>query len=202
MVKFFFDCLADRDASEFDSFVVSHPDPNMKNFIVSEEGELLGIVGWEGVSAWPVSFGNRRYPVWLAQDWLSGYIDHRSRSGFAEGIEYWLDSSLSLPGARLMEYAPHSPEKVAEYRAMYSDMMTSIPFLGTRRFDVLRATTSTVIITSIFLTSDDPWLILDAAKKVYSEIQRTCPQLLVLDVDDMMEMMTCRMDGHSVSLVA
>ncbi|KAF2457386.1 hypothetical protein BDY21DRAFT_385712 [Lineolata rhizophorae] len=41
------------EPSGMDPFVLAHPDFDIQNFIVSEEGELQGIIDWDGVSAVP-----------------------------------------------------------------------------------------------------------------------------------------------------
>ncbi len=50
-------------------FVLSHPDFNLQNIIVSEDGALAGIIDWDGVAAVPYCIGNIRYPSWLTRDW-------------------------------------------------------------------------------------------------------------------------------------
>jgi hypothetical protein len=42
--------------------VLAHPDFDIQNVIVSEEGELRGLIDWDGVAALPRSLGNERYP--------------------------------------------------------------------------------------------------------------------------------------------
>jgi hypothetical protein len=41
-------------------FVLTHPDFDIQNVIVSENGELLGLIDWDGVAAVPRSLGNER----------------------------------------------------------------------------------------------------------------------------------------------
>ncbi|KAL2844578.1 hypothetical protein BJY01DRAFT_248088 [Aspergillus pseudoustus] len=50
-------------------FVLTHPDFAMRNFFVSREGELMGIIGWEGTTSAPRSRGNEQLPSWLTDDW-------------------------------------------------------------------------------------------------------------------------------------
>jgi hypothetical protein len=49
-------------------FVLAHPDFDIQNVIVWEEGELRGLIDWDGVAALPRSLGNERYPGWLTRD--------------------------------------------------------------------------------------------------------------------------------------
>ena len=50
-------------------FVLSHPNLDMRNIIVSEDGSLQGIIGWDGVGTVPHAIGNEAYPKWLTRDW-------------------------------------------------------------------------------------------------------------------------------------
>jgi len=75
---------------------------------VSGEGELLGIIDWDGVAAVPRSLGNERYPGWLTRDWdpaMYGYAVSMEQSVEPEGV--WEDS----------------PEDLAFYRGVYDDIM-------------------------------------------------------------------------------
>ncbi|KAK2872136.1 hypothetical protein FQN49_002527 [Arthroderma sp. PD_2] len=54
-----------------DGFVLSHPDFDIQNVIVSEDGKLQGLIDWDGVVTVPRCLGNERYPSWLTRDWDS-----------------------------------------------------------------------------------------------------------------------------------
>ncbi|KAI1779407.1 hypothetical protein F4818DRAFT_438180 [Hypoxylon cercidicola] len=49
-------------------FVLAHPNLSMRNVIVSDDGTLKGILGWDGVRAAPKSVGNEALPCWLVRD--------------------------------------------------------------------------------------------------------------------------------------
>lgn len=51
-------------------FVLSRPDLNIQNIIVSDDGKLQGIIDWDGVVAVPRTCGNESYPLWLIRDWF------------------------------------------------------------------------------------------------------------------------------------
>ncbi|KAL4949292.1 hypothetical protein BDW69DRAFT_174773 [Aspergillus filifer] len=89
-------------------FVLAHPDFDVQNFLVSEDGELLSIIDWDGVSTVPRSIGNRRYPGWLTRDWdpaMYGYEPSMDDGVEPEGV--WEDS----------------PESLAQYRGIYNELM-------------------------------------------------------------------------------
>ncbi|KAL6401783.1 serine/threonine protein kinase [Ilyonectria robusta] len=50
-------------------FVLAHPDFDIQNVLVSDDGQLQGIIDWDGVAAVPRSTGNECYPSWLTRDW-------------------------------------------------------------------------------------------------------------------------------------
>ncbi|KAJ5192145.1 Aminoglycoside phosphotransferase [Penicillium cf. viridicatum] len=51
------------------SFVVTHPNPNIFNFLVSDDGSVRAILDWHGAEAEPPSIGNEAYPLWLMRYW-------------------------------------------------------------------------------------------------------------------------------------
>ncbi|KAJ5909258.1 hypothetical protein N7495_001940 [Penicillium taxi] len=54
---------------DLDPFVITHPDFDIQNFRVSEEGELRSAIDWDGVATMPRTLSNQRYPGWLKRDW-------------------------------------------------------------------------------------------------------------------------------------
>lgn len=68
LLKFFVD-LVPEPKSDVKPFVLAHPDFDIQNFIVSQDGELKAIIDWDGVAAVPRAVGNERYPGWLTRDW-------------------------------------------------------------------------------------------------------------------------------------
>lgn len=102
-----------------DPFVLSHPDFDIENFIVSENGDLMGIIGWDGVAFKPRSIGNERYPGWLTRDWnpiMYGYYPSMDEGAEFEGG--WEDS----------------PTTSAEYREIYGELMARHRGVGNPNF--------------------------------------------------------------------
>ena len=69
LLRLFLSWIPYSDNAEQPSFVLAHPDYDIQNFIVSTEGELRGVIDWDGVTAIPTCLGNERYPSWLTRDW-------------------------------------------------------------------------------------------------------------------------------------
>lgn len=104
------DWIPEPAPSEMDPFVLAHPDFDIQNFIVSEEGELRGVIDWDGVAAVPRSLGNESYPGWLTRDWdpaMYGYRESMEHGVEPEGV--WEDS----------------PESLAYYRGIYDGIMAN-----------------------------------------------------------------------------
>ncbi|KAK3896677.1 hypothetical protein C8A05DRAFT_39775 [Staphylotrichum tortipilum] len=106
LLDFFLDCTANFFTASARSFVLTHPDFDIQNFLISPEGRLVGIIDWDGVGAWPASLGNLRYPGWLTRDWDPGMYGYGS------------DGILHDP-----EMREDSPQTLARYRKVYRDAL-------------------------------------------------------------------------------
>lgn len=104
LLEFFVDCMTDFFTADDRSFVLTHPDFDIQNFLVSPQGRLVGIIDWDGVGAWPRSLGNLRYPGWLTRDWDPGMYGYES------------DGVLHDP-----EMREDSPQTLARHRKVYQD---------------------------------------------------------------------------------
>ncbi|MBE3046271.1 phosphotransferase [Candidatus Bathyarchaeota archaeon] len=92
----------DEDEHQFD---LAHPDFAPQNIIVSEEGEIRGIIDWDGVAVVPLSVGSRRYPSWITRDW--DFMNYTYEEAVAEG------------GEDLGPLKEDSPEALKRYRDLY-----------------------------------------------------------------------------------
>jgi hypothetical protein len=88
LLRFLLDCMTDFFAEGRQDFVLTHPDFDIQNFLVSpESGRLVGIIDWDGVGAWPAtSLGNLRYPGWLTRDWDPGMYGYGDNGVLVEGV--------------------------------------------------------------------------------------------------------------------
>lgn len=78
-------------------FTLAHPDFDIQNFLVSETGELQGIIDRDGIAAIPRTVGADRYPGWLTRDWdpmVYGYKETMDDGVEPEGV--WEDSPATL----------------------------------------------------------------------------------------------------------
>ncbi|KAK4106969.1 hypothetical protein N658DRAFT_37072 [Parathielavia hyrcaniae] len=114
LLHFFLVCVDDFFTADRQSFVVTHPDLDLQNFIVSPQGDLVGIIDWDGVGAWPKSLGNLRYPSWLTRDWDPGMYGYGS-DGVLHDAEMREDSPQTLARCREV-YCDAIREALAEDR--------------------------------------------------------------------------------------
>ena len=62
-------------------FVLGHPDFDLQNILVKEDGTLCGIIDWDGVGAVPHTVGCLRYPLWLTHDWEPSSYNYDAATG-------------------------------------------------------------------------------------------------------------------------
>ncbi|KAK3939014.1 hypothetical protein QBC46DRAFT_438663 [Diplogelasinospora grovesii] len=136
LLQFFVDCIDDLFAADAHSFVLTHPDFDLQNFLVSPQGDLVSILDWDGVGAWPRSLGNLRYPGWLIRDWDPGVYGYGS------------DGVLHNP-----EMRGDLPQTLARYRKVYQNAIRDA--LGEQKIqgDSQTYHTSATLITEILHTA-------------------------------------------------
>ncbi|KAJ6118151.1 Aminoglycoside phosphotransferase [Penicillium samsonianum] len=86
------------ESSSGKSFVLTHPNPNIFNFLVSDDGSVRAILDWHGAEAEPPSIGNEIYPLWLMRDWdPTVYIwNEEMEQGIHDENYVWEDSPDTL----------------------------------------------------------------------------------------------------------
>ncbi|EPE08404.1 serine threonine protein kinase [Ophiostoma piceae UAMH 11346] len=154
--------IPDTPSSETvnDRFVLAHPDLNMQNIIVAEDGTLLGLIDWDNVSAVPRALGNECYPSFLTRDWdpnVYSWVPAMEDDG------YVLDPDSSL----MWE---DSPQSLREQRVLYLQMLSEMqkktsPFTAFYR-DLCQ---QSVVVENIFLAAYDPMSRIQIIQKVVSE---------------------------------
>ncbi|KAK3723155.1 hypothetical protein LTR37_001878 [Vermiconidia calcicola] len=97
MVKAWLDAVESPHLGE--EFVLAHNDFDIQNLMTDHEGNVTGILDWDGVTAEPRQAGWAVMPRWLQRDWYPGYR--------------W-------PPAVGVEYAMVKPDEYAKYREDYT----------------------------------------------------------------------------------
>lgn len=84
------------------TFVLCHPDFNLQNILVAEDGTLKGLVDWDGVSTVPQPLGCP-FPKWLTLDWdPANYNYHYDMEDCCRRVRH------------------HSPGEMKHYRTRYA----------------------------------------------------------------------------------
>ena len=83
-------------------FVLAHPDLDLQNILIDEDGNVTGLVDWDGVTMVPRSMGCS-FPKWLSRDW-------------DRNLYQWYSDKSSSDPAQL----DHSPDQMNYYREMYA----------------------------------------------------------------------------------
>lgn len=136
------------------SFVLAHPDLDIQNVLVAEDGTLQGIMDWDGVCSVPRSVENERFPSWLTRDWdpsMYGWNEDMERG--IEPIGVWADS----------------PETLRKYRSIYMGFMQS--FAGSSSNPLFGLTRNSIICENLLIAANDPVCTFGILQKVFNEIQ-------------------------------
>ncbi|KAE8353053.1 hypothetical protein BDV28DRAFT_133924 [Aspergillus coremiiformis] len=152
LLRLFIDWIPEPGDKQ-EAFVLAHPDFDIQNFLVSEDGALQAIIDWDGVSAVPRSVGNERYPRWLTRDWnpaTYGWTENMGRR--AEPVGIWEDS----------------PDNLRFYRSVYARSIRCHQLQGGP--PCANPTTRSLIHENLLLAANDPPCTLDIIEEVFNTI--------------------------------
>ena len=107
-LRMFIDLAFSNSDDHGRQFVLSHPDLDVQNILVAEDGTLRGLIDWDGVASVPREVGCAQYPLWLMRDWVPDLYRYDIREG----------KMLEDNG-----YEESSPAELASYRALYAHLM-------------------------------------------------------------------------------
>ena len=89
------------------SFSLGHPDFNYQNILTDDEGEITGIIDWDGLETCPRALGFACYPSWITRDWDPAMYDY----------------AKEMPDPDNKAYQEDSPEQLLSYRREYAAAM-------------------------------------------------------------------------------
>lgn len=138
-------------------FVLAHPDFDIQNFLVTEEGELCGIIDWDGVCTVPRSVGNLCLPGWLTRDWDPGMY------GYEESME---------DGEEPVGVWENSPKELARYRQIYRGFAAAGMPQGSPETDKADVTSMSLIAQNLCIAARDPACRGGILEKLLQEIGR------------------------------
>lgn len=163
------------EPDEMDPFVLAHPDFDIQNFIVSENGDLRGIIDWDGVAAVPRTLGNKRYPGWLTRDW--------------DPAMYGYQESMEVEGAEPEGVWEDSPDCLTHYRSVYNDMMMEKYGAKTKLGSGISLCRMSLITENLAIAAHNPQCRSGILRKMLSEIwaavEQNEPKLALPDLANM-----------------
>ena len=162
LLRLFINWIPDKTPIHNEQFVLAHPDLNLQNLLVAEDGTLSGLIDWEGVSTVPPSVGCS-FPQWLTFDWDTENYNHGQD----------IDCEC--------ENRHHSPDEMKHYRALYAHFVhqaASENEVGSQEFAFHLADTTckSILIDNIYR----------AAKNAFSTFH------IVSDIVDKIAHVTCQ----------
>ncbi|KAB8338996.1 hypothetical protein FH972_021935 [Carpinus fangiana] len=109
VVKLLLESVPEPDVSTRIPFVLTHPDFDIQNVLVSKDGHVKAFIDWDEVCAVPHLLGPERYPSWLTRDWdpsIYGYEEGRGSDQHPDGCP------------------EDSPAVLTFYRKMYAGLIS------------------------------------------------------------------------------
>jgi hypothetical protein len=72
-----------------ESFVLAHPNYELRKFLVTDDGTLASIIGWDKLKSVPHCRGYSAYPGWITKDWDPDMYNHthKERRDSLEDLE-------------------------------------------------------------------------------------------------------------------
>ena len=161
-------------------FVLTHPDLDVQNILVAEDGTLTGLIDWDGVAIVPREVGCAQYPLWLMRDWVPLQYRYDMQNG-----ETFADAG----------YVESSPAELSSYRAIYSQLMemeigritggsNKTTTFGTLPKHEAGLTRRSLVMRNLDLSTGDPWAALGTVNHIIDQIEElTAPEWEDTDSD-------------------
>ena len=131
-------------------FVLEHPDFDIQNIVVKEDGTLAALIDWDGVASVPRCIGNTKLPSWLTRDW---------------------DPAKYAYGRRLDNGEPtleDSPADLARYRSMYAKFILETDTQG----EGVCNTGLSLLADNLYIAASDPMCTDGIVDKIFEECIR------------------------------
>lgn len=142
-------------------FVLAHPDLDIQNVIVSEDGGLLGFVDWDNVGTVPRFLGNDMYPSWLTGDW--------------DAMMYRYDENAA-PGPDCPNNTEILPTELEHYRDVYRNVIEQVydesnssPSAAATAKGI---TSNSLLLHNLYIAVIDPVCKHDIVARVFKKIKR------------------------------
>lgn len=137
-------------------FVLAHPDFNPQNILVTEQGELCGIIDWDGVATMPHSLGNLILLLWLTRDW----------DPFTYGYNVSMEECKQPVGCW-----ENSPAELTLYRPIYRGFAAGLP-QGAQPEDKADVTSRSLILDNLHIATQQTGYRYHILSKLLEEMHR------------------------------
>jgi len=138
-----------------DSFVVAHPNPDAPNILVDDDGNITGVIDWDGVQTMPRGYGFSCYPSWITRDW--------------DPIMY----GCSEPGVE------DAPEVLSRYRQTYASAFQDINLPSSKYMP--DETRLSHIYEAIYIAASSFWNLSPIDKLLEHAYRRTAEEPFVVE---------------------
>ena len=195
-LRLFIEWALANDQDHDRRFVLTHPDLDVQNILVADDGTITGLIDWDGVAAVPREVGCAQYPLWLMRDWVPSRYN------------YDPDSGKVSPDAG---YQESSPAELASYRALYAQFMeveianmtrgpNTATTLGTLPKHEAKLTRQSLIMRHLDLSAGDPWAALATVNHIIDHIEELTASDWKEDDSDMDSFSSCSSTSDSDSV--
>ncbi|KAI1120685.1 kinase-like domain-containing protein [Nemania abortiva] len=162
LLRLFIGWLSELEGFDSQEFVLAHPDPDIQNILVTEEGEVCGIIDWQGVSVDPDCLGSLCYPSFLTRDW--------------DPMCYRYDPNDE-------DVKEDSPEELQSFRAAYRDMVEKLLSSEGRKSSPW--TRRSLMIQNLKIAADNPIATVHIVKCIFGEIKKSREEPLEVDGEEL-----------------
>lgn len=113
-----------------ETFTIHHNDFNLQNILVDDDGNVTGIIDWDGAFIAPRCMGAAAAPLFLQKDWMPEHLDNlETGPHMAWKTPYYREiyaSALMEAGCSDAIYTTKSPIYSAALEAVQQDTMNSM----------------------------------------------------------------------------
>ncbi|KAL6722032.1 hypothetical protein ACLMJK_001137 [Lecanora helva] len=131
-------------------FSLAHPDLDLQNLLVKDDGTLCAIIDWDGVAAVPQSVGSLCYPKWLMRDWEPTHYGRADRD-------------------------ENEPDELATYRVDYAQFLemalSMLPSSRWRSKELAQITRASIVIGTLETAASNPELIPGIMGHIFDQME-------------------------------
>ncbi|KAI1117005.1 kinase-like domain-containing protein [Nemania sp. NC0429] len=165
LLRLFIEWLPELEGYDDKKFVLAHPDFDIQNILVTDEGRVSGVIDWEGVALVPACVGNLSLPSFLIRNW--------------DPTAYVYDPD----GPAEVNERENTPEELRRFRSAYSGMVEKlVDPMGTGSPQWTRRS---LVLGSIRIAADHLISTHGIVRAVFNEMKKSTEKPLVVDGEEL-----------------